>query len=68
MSEILGESAASLKNLPLLQNTIEWPKMIVTDARDVYDKLSTERGGMYFFAAAWSVARLSLFIILFNSI
>ena len=41
LSEILGESAPSPMNLHLKQNTKEWPKMIVTDARDVYDKLST---------------------------
>ena len=44
LNEILGESAPSSKNLHLKQNAIEWPKMIVTDARDVYDKLSTEKG------------------------
>ena len=46
LSEILGESAASSNNLHLKQNAIEWPKMIVTDARDVYDRLSTEKGGL----------------------
>ena len=46
LSEILGESAPSSNNLHLKQNAIEWPKMIVTDARDVYDKLSTEKGGL----------------------
>ena len=44
LDEIHGESAPSSKNLHLKQNAIEWPKMIVTDARDVYDKLSTEKG------------------------
>ena len=44
--QILRESALSSKNLHLKQNAIEWPKMIVTDARDVYDKLSTEKGGL----------------------
>ena len=29
-----------------LRNAIVCPKMIVTDAQDVYDKLSTERGGL----------------------
>ena len=28
------------------QNAKEWPKMVVTDARDVHDKLSTEKGGL----------------------
>ena len=46
MSEILGESAPSSKNLHLKQNAIQWPKMIVTDAGDFYDKLSTEKGGL----------------------
>ena len=46
LSEILGESAPHYKNLHLKQNAIEWPKMIVTDAPDVYDKLSTEKGGL----------------------
>ena len=35
LDEILGESAPSSKNLQLKQSAIEWPKMIVTDARDV---------------------------------
>ena len=46
LGEILRESAPSPKSLHLKQNAIEWPKMIVTDARDVYDKLSTEKGGL----------------------
>ena len=28
------------------QNAIEWPKTIVTDARNVYDNVSTEKGGL----------------------
>ena len=44
LNVILGESAPSSKNLHLEQNAIEWPRMIVTNARDVYDKLSTEKG------------------------
>ena len=28
------------------QSAIKWPKTIVTDARDVYDKVSTEKGGL----------------------
>ena len=46
LTEIRGESAPSSKNLHLKQNAIEWPKMIVTDAQDVYDKHSTEKGGL----------------------
>ena len=46
LTEILGESAPSSKNLHLKQNAVEWPKTIVTDARDVYDKVSTETGGL----------------------
>ena len=46
LSEILGENAQSCKNLHLKQHATEWPKMIVTDARDVYDNLSTETGGL----------------------
>ena len=46
LNEILGESALSSKNLHLKQNAIEWPKMIVTNAWDLYDKLSTEKGGL----------------------
>ena len=46
LGDILGRSAPSSKNLHLKQNAIEWPKMIVTDARDVYDKVSTEKGGL----------------------
>ena len=46
LNEILGESAPSSKNLHLKQRAIEWPKTIVTDARDVYDRVSTEKGGL----------------------
>ena len=46
LCEILAESAPSSKNLHLKRNAIAWPKMSVTDARDVYDKLSTEKGGL----------------------
>ena len=46
VSEILGECPPSSKNLHLKQTWIEWPKMIVTDARDVYDKLLTEKSGL----------------------
>ena len=46
LGEILGESAPSSKNLHLKQTAIGWPKVIVTDAQDVYDKLSTEKGGL----------------------
>ena len=45
LSDILGESAPSSKHVHLKQNAIEWPRTIVTDARDVYDKISTEKGG-----------------------
>ena len=45
LSEILGECPPSSENLHLKQNSIEWPKMIVTDARDVYDELFTEKSG-----------------------
>ena len=34
------------KNLHLKQSTIEWPKTIVMDARDVYDKVSTQKSGL----------------------
>ena len=46
LGEILGESPPSSKNLHLKQNTIEWPRMIVTNAQDVFDKFSTEKGGL----------------------
>ena len=46
LSEIFERSAPSSKTLHLKQNAIEWPKMIVTDAQDVYDKLSTEKCGL----------------------
>ena len=46
LSEILGENAQSCKNLHLKQHAIEWSKMIATDALDVYDKPSTEKGGL----------------------
>ena len=46
LSEMLGESAPSSESLHLKQNSIEWPKMTVTDARDVYDKLLTEKSGL----------------------
>ena len=46
LSEILAANAPSSKNLLLKRNAIVWPKMIVTDARDVYNKLSTEKGGL----------------------
>ena len=42
--EILEESTPSFRNLHLKQNATEWPKIILTDAQDVYDKLSTEKG------------------------
>ena len=43
LSEILGESAPSSRKLHLKQNAMEW---YVTDARDVHDKVSTEKGGL----------------------
>ena len=43
LNGILGESAPYRKSLHLRQNAIEWPTTIVTDARDVYDKVSTEK-------------------------
>ena len=46
LSEILGESAPSSKKLHLKQNATEWSKTIVADARDVYDDVSTEKGGL----------------------
>ena len=46
LNVILGESAPSSKKLHLKQNAIESPMTIVTDARDVYDKVSTEKGGL----------------------
>ena len=46
MGELLGENAPSSKNLHMRQSAIKWPKTIVTDARDVYDKVSTEKGGL----------------------
>ena len=36
----------SSEEVHLKQNATEWPKTIVTDARGVYDKLSTEKGGL----------------------
>ena len=44
--ELLAESAPCSKNSHLKRNAKAWPKMIVTDSRDVYDKLSTEKGGL----------------------
>ena len=44
MSQILGEGASFSKILLLRQSALMWPKMIVTGAWDVYDKLSTEEG------------------------
>ena len=41
----LEKSAPSSKKVHLKQNAIEWSKTIVTDAR-VYDKVSTEKGGL----------------------
>ena len=46
LNEILGESAPSSKKLHLKQNAIEWSKTIVTDVRDVCDKVSTEKVGL----------------------
>ena len=46
LGELLAESAPSSKNLNLKRHAIVWPKMIVTDAWNVYDKLSTEKGGL----------------------
>ena len=46
VNEILGDSAPCSKNLHLKQRAIEWPKTIVTDARDVYDRVSTENCGL----------------------
>ena len=46
LNEFLRESAPSSKKLQLSQNAIEWSKTIVTDARDVYDTVSTEKGGL----------------------
>ena len=46
LSGILEERALSSMHVHLKQNSIEWPKMIVTDARVVYDTLSTEKGGL----------------------
>ena len=42
---ILGQSAPSSKNLYMRQSATKWPKTILTDARDVYDKVSTEKCG-----------------------
>ena len=46
LSETFGESAPFSKKLHLKQNATEWSKTFVTDARDVYDKVSTEKGGV----------------------
>ena len=46
LNEILGENAPSSKKQHLKPNAIEWSKTIVTDARDVHDKVSTEKGGL----------------------
>ena len=46
LNEILGESAQSSKHVHLKQNATDWPKTIVTEARDAYDNLSTEKGGL----------------------
>ena len=42
----LGESTQSSKKLHLKQNAIELSKTIVTDARDLHDKVSTEKEGL----------------------
>ena len=42
LNEIFGESAPSSKKLHLKQNAIQWSKTIVTDARDVNDKVYCE--------------------------
>ena len=39
-------SASSSKTLHVRQNAIKWPNKIVTDARDVYGKVLTEKGGL----------------------
>ena len=46
LGEMLGENATTSMNLHLRPSAIEWPKTIVTDVRDVYDKVSTEKGGL----------------------
>ena len=46
LSEILGESAPSSKKLHLKQNVLEWSKTFVTGAQDVFDKVSTAKGGL----------------------
>ena len=46
LGEILGESALSSKNLHMRQSAIKWPKTVVTDARDVHDKVSADKGGL----------------------
>ena len=46
LTEILGESAPPSKHVHLKQDATDWPKTIVTDARHVYGKLSTEKGGL----------------------
>ena len=42
----LEKSEPFSKHVHLKQNTIEWRRTIVTDARDVYDKVSTEKAGL----------------------
>ena len=42
----LQKSAPFSKHVHLKQNTLECPRTIVTDARDVYDKVSTEKAGL----------------------
>ena len=34
------------QEIHLKQNAIEWSKTVVTDAKDVYDNVSTEKGGL----------------------
>ena len=46
LNEILGECAPSSKHVHLKQSAKDWPKTVVTDARDVFDNLSTEKGGL----------------------
>ena len=46
LNKIFGESAPSCKKLHMKQNAMVWPKTIVTDARDVHDKVSTDKGGL----------------------
>ena len=46
LNEVLGASAPFSKRVHLKQSAMDWPKVIVTGARSVDNKLLTEKGGL----------------------